>query len=108
MIVLEFKSYGKAAQFSAIDEAIRTAQFIHNKSIRFWIDNKGTGQAALQGLCAVLAKDFPFKSVKHHVDGIESQLPQQFLDIAIAQDCDILPRQPSHPNNVIDEFCNLL
>jgi len=60
MIVLEFKTYGKALQFSAIDDAIRTVQFIRNKSIRFWIDNKGTGQAALQRLCAVLAKDFPF------------------------------------------------
>jgi putative transposase len=60
MIVLEFKTYGKALQFSAIDDAIRTVQFVRNKSIRFWMDHKGTGQAALQRLCAVLAKDFPF------------------------------------------------
>jgi putative transposase len=60
MIVLEFKTYGKAIQFSAINDAIRTVQFIRNKAIRFWMDNKGTGQAALQRLCAVLAKDFPF------------------------------------------------
>lgn len=34
MLVLEFKTYGKPAQFSAVDEAIRVTQFIRNKSIR--------------------------------------------------------------------------
>jgi putative transposase len=28
MLVFEFKAYGKAAQFAAIDDAIRTAKFI--------------------------------------------------------------------------------
>ncbi len=60
MIVLEFKAYGKAPQFSAIDEAIRTVQFIRNKCIRYWMDNKEVGQATLQRLCAVLAREFPF------------------------------------------------
>lgn len=36
MLVFEFKAYGKAAQFQAIDEAIRTTQFIRNKAIRLW------------------------------------------------------------------------
>lgn len=55
MIVLEFKTYGNASQFSAIDEALRTVQFIRNKSLRLWMDNKGTGQNDLQKYCAVLA-----------------------------------------------------
>jgi hypothetical protein len=30
MIVLEFKAQGKTTQYKAIDEAIRTAQFVRN------------------------------------------------------------------------------
>jgi len=60
MLVLEFKTYGKSSQFKAVDDAIRTAQFIRNKALRLWMDVKGTGQNDLQKYCAVLAKDFPF------------------------------------------------
>ncbi|MGV0025762.1 RNA-guided endonuclease InsQ/TnpB family protein [Phormidesmis priestleyi] len=60
MLVLEFKTYGKSSQFKAIDEAIRTAQFIRNSCIRLWMDVKGTGQNDLQKYCAVLAKNFSF------------------------------------------------
>ncbi len=60
MLVLEFKTYGKLNQFNAIDDAIRTAQFIRNKCIRLWMDEKGTGKNDLQKYCAVLAKEFPF------------------------------------------------
>lgn len=60
MIVLEFKAYGKASQFSAIDEALRTVQFIRNKALRFWIDGLGKTQYDLNKYCAVLAKEFSF------------------------------------------------
>lgn len=60
MIVLEFKAYGKPQQYDAVNEAIRTVQFIRNKAIRYWIDNRGSGQNDLQKYCAVLAKEFPF------------------------------------------------
>ena len=60
MIVLEFKAYGKPNQYDAVDEAIRTVQFIRNKAIRYWMDNRGSGQNDLQKYCAVLAKEFPF------------------------------------------------
>ena len=60
MLVLEFKTYGKSSQFRAVNEAIRTAQFIRNSCIRLWMDVKGTGQNDLQKYCAVLAKNFPF------------------------------------------------
>lgn len=60
MLILEFKTYGKARQFSAIDEALRTAKFIQNKCLRYWMDNKGTSKYDLNKYCAVLAKEFPF------------------------------------------------
>ena len=62
MLVFEFKAYGKSSQFVAVDEAIRTAQFIRNSCIRLWMDNKKIGQYDLQKYCAVLAHKFPFAS----------------------------------------------
>jgi putative transposase len=60
MLVFEFKAYGKLAQLVAVDDAIRTAQFIRNKCIRRWMDVKDTGKNDLQKYCAVLAANFPF------------------------------------------------
>jgi putative transposase len=58
MIVLETKLRGNPTQFALIDDAIRTAQFIRNKCVRYWMENKGVGQYDLSKLCAVLAKEF--------------------------------------------------
>jgi putative transposase len=60
VLVLEFKAYGKSKQFSAVDEAIRTAKFIRNSCIRYWMDNKGVNKFDLNKYCAVLAREFPF------------------------------------------------
>ena len=60
MLVFEFKAYGKPAQLVAVNEAIRTAQFIRNSCIRLWMDNKDIGKNDLQKYCAVLAAQFPF------------------------------------------------
>jgi putative transposase len=38
MLVLEYKIKAKPSQFKAIEEAIRTVQFIRNKAIRYWMD----------------------------------------------------------------------
>ena len=54
MLVLEFKAYSQSSQFKAVDEAIRTAQFIRNTCIRLWMDVKGRGKNDLQKYCAVL------------------------------------------------------
>ena len=40
MIVLEYKLKGKSAQYRVIDDMIRTAQFVRNKALRYWIDNQ--------------------------------------------------------------------
>lgn len=60
MIVLEFKARTKPSQASAIDEAIRTAQFVRNKALRYWMDNKKVGKYDLNKLCKELAEEFPF------------------------------------------------
>ena len=58
MIVLETKLKGTDEQYGKLDEAIRTAQFVRNSCIRYWIDNKGVEKKDLSALCAVLAKEF--------------------------------------------------
>ncbi len=60
MIVYEFKLKGKKQQYQAVDDAIRTSQFIRNKCLRFWMDNKGINKYDLSAYTAVLAKQFPF------------------------------------------------
>jgi putative transposase len=60
MLVFEFKTYGKPAQFVAIDEAIRATQFIRNKCIRYWMENPKVSKYDLNKQCAVLAAAFPF------------------------------------------------
>ncbi|GET40729.1 RNA-guided endonuclease InsQ/TnpB family protein [Microseira wollei] len=57
MIVYEFKIKGKAEQYRSIDEAIRTFQFIRNKTIRFWMDNRGVKLSEFSKR-AILAKEF--------------------------------------------------
>jgi putative transposase len=60
MLVFEFKAYGKAIQFTAIDEAIRTTQFIRNKALRLWMDGGAKSCFDLNKYCSVLAKEFDF------------------------------------------------
>jgi putative transposase len=60
MQVYEYKLDGSKAQYAAIDGAIRVVQFIRNKCLRLWMDERGISQNDLQCYCAVLAKDYPF------------------------------------------------
>ena len=60
MLVLEYKAYGRDNPFRAVDEAIRSAPFIRNKCIRFWMDRRGVGKYDLSADSAVLAQEFPF------------------------------------------------
>src|SRR5712692_8845472 len=60
MLIYEYKLHGNKAQYAAIDEAIRVAQFIRNKCLRLWMDTRGTRQNDLQCSCAVLAKAYSF------------------------------------------------
>jgi putative transposase len=61
MLIREAKLLnGTKEQYLALDEAIRTAQFIRNKCVRHWMDNQGIGKAGLFALCKDLAKEFPF------------------------------------------------
>jgi putative transposase len=60
MIILEFRLAGKPRQFNAIDEAIRTTQFIRNKCVRYWQDTRGITPYDLNKYCAILAQEHAF------------------------------------------------
>ena len=60
MFILEYKLRGKESQFRAIDESIRTVQFVRNKCLRYWEDNKGVGQKDIYRQVTALRKEFSF------------------------------------------------
>lgn len=60
MLILEFKVKAEDGQYSAIDDAIRTTQFVRNKCLRYWMDNEKATKFDLNKYCAVLAKEFSF------------------------------------------------
>lgn len=68
MFVLEFKAKVKLAQRIAIDEAIRTAQFVRNKCLRYWMDNRGgIGKYDLYKHNTKLRSEFEFvKNLNSH------------------------------------------
>lgn len=58
MIVFESKLEGTKQQYERLDEAIRTARFVRNSCIKYWMDNKGIEKYELSAYCSVLAKQF--------------------------------------------------
>ncbi|WP_448526295.1 RNA-guided endonuclease InsQ/TnpB family protein [Parathermosynechococcus lividus] len=61
MLIREAKLlHGTPQQYQALDEAIRTAQFIRNKCVRYWMDNRGVGRNDLYTHCKDLAQKFDF------------------------------------------------
>jgi IS605 OrfB family transposase len=60
MLIYEYKADGTREQDAAIDEAIRTTQFIRNKCLCKWMDERGISRSDLQCYTAVLAQDYTF------------------------------------------------
>ena len=60
MLIFEYKVDASKKQYAAIEEAMRVVQFIRNKCLRLWMDERGISKNDLQCYCAVLAKAYPF------------------------------------------------
>ncbi|HAX74284.1 MAG TPA: transposase [Cyanobacteria bacterium UBA11372] len=60
MFVYEYRVNPKPQQITAIDEAIRTAQFVRNKVLRYWMDNRGVGKTEMFRYNTLLRKQFKF------------------------------------------------
>src|SRR5258708_8343111 len=78
MRVYEYTLDAAPAQCASMDEAIRIAQFIRNKSLRVWMDVRGSSANAVQIQCSQLAKDVPFAAL------LNSQARQASADRAWA------------------------
>lgn len=58
MLVFEAKLRGTNKQYKLLDEAIRTARFVRNSCLRYWMDNKGVNKYDLNKYCKVLRDTF--------------------------------------------------
>ena len=67
MLVMEFKAVLKEPQKLAINEAIRTARFVRNKVLRYWMDNRGIGKKELYRYNTQIRDEFAFvKDLNSH------------------------------------------
>ncbi len=60
MLVFEAKLEGEKQQYERLDEAIRTARFIRNSCIKYWMENQKIGRYELSAYCVVLSREFPW------------------------------------------------
>ncbi|MFL9454107.1 MULTISPECIES: RNA-guided endonuclease InsQ/TnpB family protein [Nostocales] len=60
MLVFEAKLEGNDEQYQKLDGSIRTARFIRNSCIRYWMDNRGVGKNEISAYTAILAQQFEF------------------------------------------------
>ncbi len=60
MFIYEFRVNPKPQQVVAINEAIRTSQFVRNKVLRYWMDNRGVGKTEMFRYNTLLRKEFKF------------------------------------------------
>jgi IS605 OrfB family transposase len=58
MLVFEAKLRGTDEQYAILDEMIRTARFVRNSCLRYWMDNKGVKKYDLNKYCKVLREQF--------------------------------------------------
>jgi len=58
MLVFEAKLEGLKQQYGKLDEAIRTARFVRNSCLRYWMDNRDIGRYELSAYCAVLGQEY--------------------------------------------------
>ena len=67
MLVMEYKAMVNKTQETAINEAIRTSQFVRNKVLRYWMDNRGVGKKELYRYNTQLRDEFQFvKDLNSH------------------------------------------
>jgi len=62
MLVFEAKLRGTDDQYAILDEMIRTARFVRNSCLRYWMDNRGVNRYDLNKYCKVLREQFEWCS----------------------------------------------
>ncbi len=81
---MEYKAVTNKTQQTAINEAIRTSQFVRNKVLRYWMDNRGVGKKELYRYNTQIRNEFKFvKDLNSHacqasVENIERAINRFF------------------------------
>jgi putative transposase len=65
VLIFAYKLRPSHAPAAAVEEAIRTKQFIRNKALRLWMDGRGVSANDQQLLCARLAHEDAFAARTH-------------------------------------------
>ncbi len=64
---MEYKAITNKTQKTAINEGIRTSQFVRNKVLRYWMDNRGVGKKELYRYNTQIRDEFKFvKDLNSH------------------------------------------
>lgn len=102
MLVMEYKAVTNKTQKTAINEAIRTSQFVRNKILRYWMDNqrscptessvpahsRGVGKKELYRYNTQIRDEFKFvKDLNSHacqasVENVERAINRFFVSVA--------------------------
>jgi putative transposase len=91
MIVLEYKVKAALSQLTAVNEAIRTAQFIRKKCLHYWMDRRGIKPYDLNKYCVVLAAHYPFAQ---KLNSMARQASTERAAAAINRFYDICKKKP--------------
>jgi putative transposase len=81
---MEYKAVVKKSQAIAINEAIRTSQFVRNKVLRYWMDNRGVGKKELYRYNTQIRSELSFvKDLNSHacqasVENVERAIKRFF------------------------------
>jgi len=62
MLLFEAKLRGTDEQYAILDEMIRTARFVRNSCLRYWMENIGVNRYDLNKYCKVLREQFDWCS----------------------------------------------
>jgi putative transposase len=85
---MEYKAVISKNQKTAINEAIRTSQFVRNKVLRYWMDNRGVGKKELYRYNTQIRDEFKFvKDLNSHacqasVENVERAINRFFVSAA--------------------------
>lgn len=94
MIVLEFKAKAKTTLYAA-DEAIKTAQFVRHKCVRFWMGNRGVEQKDMYRHNTALRVEYPFvkalKSQASQVAALRAYIGQKSVSKLLRRAIAFLP-----------------
>lgn len=99
MLIYEYKLDGSMQQEAAIDEAIRIVQFIRNKCLRLWMDERGAvldrdHNAALNILAKALERTLGHRETSGSPENASGQETATALSVMAGQQVTWMKEEP--------------